>query len=355
MIRSLVQFLTALQVVAAVALLACAATVYVSPASWPLASVVTMGFPFFLLAALVIGGLALIFTPRRVWITLVALLLCIGCIRNFAPINIPRTPAPDDWHVMTWNMGGTQWNDSTLERLRQYLTQQRLDILVVQEISSPNADELAQLLHSQMPYSRFYEDSQWYGHTIVSRWPVIDYEKITQNGANRAILYRLQSPLADTLFVISCHLQSMHLDAEVRSGYSAIVHRQETDPDSVEHTSHTLLSHIMDNGALRALQADTVASFLNSHADRPLIIAGDLNDTPVSYTRQRIFEAAPLYDCWRSAGNGLGRSFNRDAIYVRIDHIFCGKSHFSPKRCVMDTTRISDHYPLHCWLETERQ
>lgn len=343
------QVMTTLQTVAVGTLLLCSASVYVSPQTVKALSVFTLGFPFLLLLAIVIGLLALLFTPRRAWITLLGLVLCSGTIRNYCPVNIPRSAPDSSWHVMTWNMGGTTWDDSSRTVLHTFLEKQRLDILVVQEISSPNAGQLANCLKDQMPYSRFLGDSQWYGHSIFSRWPILTGEKLTVSGANRAILYQIQSPLEDTLFVVSCHLQSMHLDSDVRSDYSAIVHRQETNRDSVQQTSNTLLRHIMDNGALRALQADTIAQFLRAHAGRPVIVAGDFNDTPVSYTRQVIAEAAPLTDCFRASGNGIGRSFNRDAIYVRIDHLFCTEN-FKPYACRLEQTPISDHYPLHGYL-----
>lgn len=344
------QVMTTLQVVAVGMLLLCAASVYVSPHDYSVVSVFTLGFPFLLILAIIIGFLALLFTPRRAWITPLGLLFCCGTIRNYCPLNLPAAAPDSAWHVMTWNMGGTNWDDSlTRDSLANYLINEQLDLLVVQEISSPHADVLANALHHQMPYSSFKGDSQWYGHAIISRWPVLGSEKLTSNGANHTILHQLQMPQGDTLFVVSCHLQSMHLDHDVRSDYFAIVHRQETNRDSVQQTSETLLQHIRENGALRALQADTVAQFLRAHADSRIIVAGDLNDSPVSYTRQTIAEAAPLTDCFRASGNGIGRSFNRDAIYVRIDHLFC-TDNFKPYACRLGQTRISDHYPMHCYL-----
>lgn len=347
--------LTTLQILAVGMLLCCAASVYVSPNDYSFLSILTLGFPFLLALAIAIGLLALLFTPRRAWITLLGLLLCGGSIRNYCPLNLPAATPDSAWHVMTWNMGGTPWNDdSTRAAIHTFLTNEQLDLLIVQETSSPHADTLAAYLRSRMPYSAFNGDSQWYGHAIISRWPVLGSEKLTVSGGNRAVLYQLQMPQGDTLFVVSCHLQSMHLDSNVRSDYSAIIHRQETNPDSMQHTSETLLQHIRENGALRALQADTVAQFLRAHAGRSVIVAGDLNDSPVSYTRQTIAEAAPLTDCFRASGNGIGRSFNRDAIYVRIDHLFCSNN-FKPYACRFENTPISDHYPLHSHLLPQKK
>ena len=100
-----------------------------------------------------------------------------------------------------------------------------------------------------------------------------------------------------------------------------------------------------DAAVARAAQADAVAGFVRANARRPLILCGDFNDTPVSYTRCRIARAG-LTDAYEARGTGIGRSFYRDAIYVRIDHIFCS-GHFRPVSCHTDPGfTVADHCPV---------
>ena len=81
-----------------------------------------------------------------------------------------------------------------------------------------------------------------------------------------------------------------------------------------------------------------------------IIVCGDFNDSPVSYTHHRIASCG-LTDAFVAAGNGLGRSFNRDAIVVRIDNILHSK-HWKAYRCeVDDSNKDSDHYPIACYLK----
>ena len=80
-----------------------------------------------------------------------------------------------------------------------------------------------------------------------------------------------------------------------------------------------------------------------------IVAMGDFNDTPISYAHHKI--CSRLTDCYRATANGIGRSFNRDAIYVRIDNIFCS-SHFKPFAVrVDDTVPFSDHYPIIGYLK----
>lgn len=346
-----VRLMTGLQVMAGVSLLGCAASVYVNPATVSFVSIVTMAFPFFVAGVVGVGLLALLFTPRRAWISLLALILCSGSIRNYCPVNYPEEPPADSYHVMTWNLGAIKWDDSSRVALKDYLQHADLDLLCLQEICPTRVDTLISALRYRMPYnSRIGSDQKGSGVSLLSRWPVVGADSISISGNNRIQAFYVLMGEADTLIVVNCHFQSYHLDPETRTGYNAIVHQKQTDRDSMERTSHTLLRHIRENSAVRGLQVDTVADFLRSHAGRKILLMGDFNDTPVSYARQTIFEAAPLCDAWRDTGTGIGRTFNRDGIYVHIDHIFCSEQHFRPYKCSIGQTLLSDHYPVDCYI-----
>ena len=80
-----------------------------------------------------------------------------------------------------------------------------------------------------------------------------------------------------------------------------------------------------------------------------MIVCGDFNDTPLSYTHRVISNG--LIDCFVETGNGPGVSYNRSKMYVRIDNILCTPD-FKPYACkVDDSIKNSDHYPIMCWLK----
>ena len=60
-----------------------------------------------------------------------------------------------------------------------------------------------------------------------------------------------------------------------------------------------------------------------------------------------------LTDTFRATGNGIGRSFAKDRIYVRIDHVFCS-DHWRPFAANIDSgVHFSDHYPFTVWLKPQ--
>ena len=113
--------------------------------------------------------------------------------------------------------------------------------------------------------------------------------------------------------------------------------------------NRTLLRKISRAAVKRARQVTEVAAFLRQHEGMSMLLCGDFNDSPVSYPHHVIDDI--LTDCYRSSGNGLGFTYRRYGMYVRIDHIFCSDD-WRAYQCKVDTkTTTSDHYPITCWIK----
>lgn len=350
--RFCVQFMTALQCVALLTLGLCAASVYVSPEKFPWLSVFALGFPFLLVGVVIVGVVALIFTPRRSWISLLTLILCSGSIRNYVPLNFAEERPLDSWHVMSWNLGLASMEDSARTALMEYLQHSELDIFCTQETAGPAY--LTESLKYRMPYSSLtLPEGTKNGALCLSRWPIVRCENLLSGDYCHATAYSLLLAPQDTLLVINCHLESMRLSGDQRRSYHAIVRREQTSRDTVEATSKTLFQHIRESGRVRALQADTIADFIASHADSKMLVMGDFNDTPISYTRQCLFRDDILKDAFRESGNGIGRTFNRDAIYVRIDHILYSGRYFRAYQAKVEPTQLSDHNPIEAYIKPQ--
>ena len=92
-----------------------------------------------------------------------------------------------------------------------------------------------------------------------------------------------------------------------------------------------------------------VDSVLQRHPSANVLVCGDFNDNPISYSRRTM--AQVLTDCYVAAGRGIGLSYNQKAFFFRIDHVFCSKD-IIPYRCEIDSKfDASDHFPLICWLK----
>lgn len=349
--RNLVRLITILQIMSAAMLGACSFSVYISPALWSWASIIGLTFPLVLLINVGIGLVALCVCRKRVWITVVGLIACVGSIRNYAPLNLPSTHPEGAWHVMTWNVGGVTGDSIASVELLDYLAEKDIDLLCLQEVSVNRMDRLTERLGDVMPYSsRQTMEKEYSGLCVLSRWPVVGSQLISQNALNMVYATQLLLAPNDTLYVINCHLQSTHIDHDTRDDYAAIMHNQDIQSSRRDTTARTLIHKLRSNSEVRALQTDAVADYLKSHEGSKIIVAGDFNDTPISYSRQKIVESGNLMDCFRDSGNGISRTFNRNAFYVRIDHILASKEHYTSYETRTETSHLSDHYPVSTYL-----
>lgn len=330
----------------------CAASVYVNPSHFKWLGVLGLAFPLFLAGTVAMLFVSLLFAPRRSWIPLLGLLACFGSIRTYVPFNPFRsaiTPDDGDLRVVSYNTHFfNHANDRTFDGISQYLRDLHADVICFQE--GPRDEENNAKIHAQFADTRTphydYYDAGGAALGLISAYPLLRRETISLFEGNGVVAYWLQLPEGDTLLVLNSHLRSNLLTPDERKEYSTLIHdREARQEDVVVQTSTRLASKIAGSSHIRAAMADTMATFLAQHTELPTIVCGDFNETPISYSRYRMVRSG-LTDAYRTAANGIGRSFNRDAIWVRIDHTFCS-SHFEVLNSRIDhEAQYSDHYPI---------
>ena len=314
--------------------------------------VVCLGFPFAVAVVCAMLVLLLIVSPRICYIPIVGLTACLFTIRTYFPINFPSTPPAGALKIMSYNVcgwGGAATDSAGRNAIAVYMAESKADIICCQEsyaVKKVMDDAILPTLHPRLPYCDSIKMPGGNAVGIFSRFPILSKEKIFGQN-NGAAAFRLLLAPGDTVTVVNCHLESMHLTPEERKQYHEIVRQpEETD---VEGSSRMLVSKLSRSTARRALQADSVADFLARNRGRSIILCGDFNDTPVSYVHWKIGHS--LTDAYRATGNGLGRSFNRDAIIVRIDNVFCTEDWQPYDFHIDQSTLLSDHYPIVGWLK----
>lgn len=329
-----------------------AASVYVSPATSRLAGAVGILFPAALFAT-VASFVACLFVARsRSWISLFGLICASGSIRSYCPVHVMQDDVSDSaLTVMSYNCFGfsAAKTNAGQDSILQYVVSQGTDIFCYQEgvQSFEHWNRQVPAFAERFPYVSQPFPAQSTAQGCCSRWPIVRTELVTSHTQNAVVAFWIARGKGDSLLVLNCHLQSNNLTLEDRSQYSQMVHRpqQQQSTDSTLHASRTLASKFAAASGIRALMADTVVQYLERHPGVPTIVCGDFNDTPISYSAYRM-QRAGLTDAYRAAGSGIGRSFNKDAMYVRIDHQFCSKS-LRPVRARIDCTpKWSDHYPI---------
>lgn len=325
-----------------------------SPVEHPLLCCAGMAMPFFLLANMAFLFFWLLFCWRKAWIPVAGFLLAYVPIRIYCPLNFSSAPPEGALKLMTYNVctyGGNFKYEDAVDRIMDYLDRESPDIVCFQEDVS-NKREVRRKLADRYAYNdtvlfcRNAEHENAVG--IHTRFPILRRERIEYTSVTNGSAAWFLQVGKDTVVVVNNHLESTHISTEDREKYQNIlkgdVQRREAHKEGM-----LLVDKLGSAMVRRAPEAEAVHRFIENHRQYPVIVCGDFNDTPISYTRHVISQG--LTDCFRETGKGLGLSYNRKGFNFRIDYLFCS-SHFEPAGCWVDSkVDYSDHYPLVGWLK----
>ena len=348
---------TGASVATAVMLVFVAYSDHIDPEQQPFLGCAGMVFPFFLLANLLILVGWLIINWRRAWIPLAAYLLAIPAIRVYFPINFHHEPPAGSLKVISYNVdcyNEVKESPNSQVLIYNYLKQQNADIVCLQEDIVAVVDSLHSI---SLLYP--YNDTVQLGTVssavinavgIHSRYPILRKEKILiPSQGNGAALFFLQIG-NDTVCVVNFHLETTHLSNVDRKRYNDMI-SGDMDHEEAQAETRMIIGKLSSAMGKRARQADMLHEYIERNSRYPLIVCGDMNDTPISYVRRTI--AQGLTDCFVESGSGLGFSYRKKGFRFRIDNIFCS-SHYKPYNChIDDTVEASDHFPVICWLHRQ--
>ena len=145
----------------------------------------------------------------------------------------------------------------------------------------------------------------------------------------------------DTVRVVNLHLKSTAItaqDMEFVEGHKYMV-------DSARSSKiRSITDKLVENNIYRSAQARKVRQFIDSSAGMNIIVCGDFNDIPLSYTYKTISE--PMVDTFMEAGNGYRYTFNGFFRLLPIDYILTSENIEVVSSEVDYSVTLSDHYPI---------
>ncbi|HVI43665.1 MAG TPA: endonuclease/exonuclease/phosphatase family protein [Chitinophaga sp.] len=339
-------------------LAACTAP-YISPAwFWPI-SFITLAFPFLLLILVIFLIGWLFFNYRYALLSLIAILLGWKSISAFVAFhmpsgNIPATTA-ESITVMSYNVsqfGLYRERDSKYTRQAMFalIKKQELDIACFQDYYTSekkndfnNREDISREM--KLPYRFFSSDfnrdgMQHWGSIIYSRYPIIasDKVKMSDGPLSESLIYADVVKGDDTIRVVNMHLESYRFNEKDYKAIRKIKNQEDTGLIATK----SIMQKMREAYIRRSQQADIVGGFIRQ-SPYPVIVCGDFNDTPASYTYFTI--KGNLQDAFLQKGLGVGRTFSGLAPTLRIDYIFVSKD-FKVNSFRRISSDLSDHYPV---------
>lgn len=249
--------------------------------------------------------------------------------------------------LLSYNMQGFQipyQKNTTQEKIAEFINSENPDIVCLQEFYTNDrvTEKLfASLLGEYKYHAVFYSverKNSSYGVITFSRYPIkMTLEIPFENTANAA-MYTDIDVNGKIIRVYNVHLQSIKLN--INNLFSSRKNRI----DEIEEASSRLKTAFIK----RAGQVDIMAKHIDV-SPYPVIICGDFNDTPVSYTYNKI--RGDRLDTFCEAGKGMPSTYRLSVVpFFRIDYILHDKI---MKSLTYSVHKIdcSDHYPISSVIE----
>jgi endonuclease/exonuclease/phosphatase family metal-dependent hydrolase len=355
-------------IIATVLFLVASLTTYVNPANWWHVGFVGLMFPYLLLVLIVLTIICVFFRPKFALIGILAILLSYKNISSLFAIAPAKefVMMKESKHVrvMTWNVRRfTPYysdffdpEDNNLNAIVEEVENYDPDIICFQEFYTSVRKSRNLELFQKMGYKYYAfallkspNSSSNSGTIIFSRYPIL---KSYIYDMPREISTHAEDPVAadiliggDTIRVATFHMQSYgFLNRDYQDLY-----RIKSQADTGLKASRNIYRKMRYAFTLRGMQADVLHEKMSS-SPYPVVLCGDLNDVPSSYSYVTI--RGEFKDAFLEKGSGLGKTFmsGRSRFLswlptLRIDYIFV-----DPGLEVMQyrqvTRQLSDHRGL---------
>ena len=343
-------FFLILNFLAVIVLLISYLSVYIPPDKFWLSSFFGLAFPFFVVANILFIVLWAFFKPKYLLLSLVTVLVGWSFVSRYIQF-VGKTTESNGIKVVSYNVQNFPGKKepeqkASANKILEFLDEKNADIICLQEIKLRNnrvfkiADVVNRL--NSIKHYHYASNGATFGLATFTSYPVIKMGEIRyQNSPNMAIFTDVLIG-TDTVRIFNVHLQSYKIDPRK---YDII------DSPGIDEKKD--LREIREIGGklkrafhTRAGQVREIRQVIDK-TPYPVIICGDFNDTPVSYTYQLL--RGDLKDSFVESGKGFVRTYIGKLPSYRIDNIFHSDD-FEAYNFKSENFRASDHLPVSCLL-----
>jgi endonuclease/exonuclease/phosphatase family metal-dependent hydrolase len=312
---------------------------FLAPKMFPLLSVLTLILPLFLILNALFFIYWMLQLKRQIILSGLVLLLGITFISKFYKFSSQDKDREEkDFTVMSYNVrlfNLFEWlpGDNVGNTILSFINEQNPDVLCIQEYSENAKVDLRIYKYKAI----FMEGRQIKtGQAIFSKFPIFNSGDFKIPTAGNNIIYADIKKGKDTIRVYNIHLQSIKISPDVNEISEHV--------DSINQSkSQQLFKRIREAFKKQEQQAEILVKHKNQ-CQYPVIICGDMNNSPFSYLYRSI--KSDLNDCFEEAGNGFGQTYKFKYYPARIDYIFASKKMQVKSFSTFTKFENSDHFPI---------
>jgi len=325
-------------------------------------------FPYLLLINFAIAFIWLFVEPLWTLLPVAAILLNVNNIDRHFQFRGSEKPevCANCLKVMSYNAKAFNIYNSDQKSLNRqvihFLQNEKPDILCIQEysydgsgktgfnstesiINALNIKDNERTHKILLPYKNKlgYE----FGMAIFSKYRIVGggFVETSDSSSNKSMYVDIRFN-GDTLRVYNIHLASMHLDStDYETGKAIWAGSYDS---TFNNKAQKLSQKISMAYVLRQHQAKSIHAHI-SECPYPVILCGDFNDSPASFSYNKIMRG--LRDSFRSSGKGTGTTYiGGNFPAYRIDYIAHDKQFNDFQYTVCKGLTVSDHYPIYTYI-----
>ncbi len=320
-----------------------------------------LAFPYVFIINLLFIPLWLLIRKKYALLSLIFVVVCWGRVGGYFQFGFSsdRPAETEDIKILSYNVrlfDLYNWKKEKITKeasgMFSLIKDSEPDLLFIQEyhagisnkINIPDSiHKYSGLKHSHISLAKYKNKIRPYGIATFSRWPIIakGVIRFSDNPAN-VFIYSDIAREKDTIRIFNVHLESIYFSKEdylFVNDFMASSEEQKKFSRGLISISKKLKRAFIQ----RAAQIRNVTREIEI-SPYPVIVCGDFNDTPSSYTYQQISNL--LDDAFVQSGRGMSKTYTGPWPSFRIDYIMYDRDYFTTESYKRIKVDYSDHFPI---------
>lgn len=322
---------------------------------WPM-TILGLVFPVIVIVNILFVVFWLIFLKRYLFYSLLAIILTYSIIFDHFQFEKKPIDFQNESSIKLLSFNGRNLSNTNINKgdkilrgqISEYIANENADIICFQEfqsyptrgVNSVNdfRDRFSLSFVKEVPYLQKNTHEFLDLMVVFSKYPIKNFQSFYMDGKCYGFYIDLDIK-GKICRLFNLHLESNHFN---KHDYDIFTEKEAKLDEKKRNQMIWLIQKLKKYGVRRSYQAKTIKKEIES-SPYPVIVAGDFNDTPASYTYQHI--SFGLNDAFHERGSGYGQTYNGKLPPMRIDYMLFDKTYKILDFQILKPD-FSDHFPI---------